>query len=130
MENCIFCKIVKKEIPCAKVYEDDNFLAFLDIAPVMDGHLLIIPKEHVVWMQDASDNVISEIFKLAKKLMNALKKGLDCDYVSVSVVGKDIPHFHVHLNPRLLNDNLPSWPTKKYKEGEMEEVVKKITQAL
>lgn len=130
MENCIFCKIIKREIPCAKVYEDDNFLAFLDIAPVMDGHLLIIPKEHIVWMQDASDETISGIFKLTKKLMHALKIGLSCDYVSVSIVGKDVPHFHIHLNPRLLNDGLPNWPTKKYQEGEMEKVAKKIIQAL
>ena len=130
MENCIFCKIIKGEIPCAKVYEDENFLAFLDIAPVMDGHLLVIPKEHVVWMQDASDETISEIFKLTKKLMHALKIGLNCDYVSVSIVGKDVPHFHIHLNPRLLNDGLPNWPTKKYKEGEMEKVTKKIIEAL
>jgi histidine triad (HIT) family protein len=129
MENCIFCKIIKKEIPCEKVYEDETFLAFLDIEPVMDGHLLIIPKEHVVWMQDANDEIISGIFKLAKKLMRALKKSLNCDYVSVAVVGKDVPHFHVHLNPRLLNDNLPVWPTKKYKDGEMSKVAKKIIEA-
>ena len=130
MENCIFCKIVEKEIPCTKIYEDGDFLAFLDIEPVMDGHLLIIPKKHIIWMQDASDEIISGIFKLAKKLMHALKIGLGCDYVSVSVVGKDIPHFHVHLNPRLLNDRLPNWPTKKYKDGEMEQIAKKIIGAL
>ena len=130
MENCIFCKIVEKEIPCTKIYEDGDFLAFLDIEPVMDGHLLIIPKKHIVWMQDASDEIVFGIFKLAKKLMHALKIGLGCDYVSVSVVGKDIPHFHVHLNPRLLNDRLPNWPTKKYKDGEMEQIAKKIIGAL
>ena len=129
MENCIFCKIIKKEIPCTKVYEDDDFLAFLDIAPVMDGHLLLIPKKHIVWMQDADDETISKIFKLAKKLMHSLKKGLNCDYVSVSVVGKDVPHFHVHLNPRLLDDKLPNWPTKKYKEGEINEIAQKIIEA-
>ena len=126
MENCIFCKIVKKEIPAHMVHEDADFLAFLDIQPHMDGHLLIIPKEHVVWMQDADDETIAGIFKLAKKLMLALKAAFDSDYVQLSVVGKDVPHFHIHLMPRLLNDGFHGWPTKKYKDREAEEVAKKI----
>ena len=69
MDSCIFCKIIKKEIPGEKVYEDENFLAFLDAYPVSDGHVLIIPKKHVVWMQEAEDETISAIFKLAKKLI-------------------------------------------------------------
>lgn len=130
MENCIFCKIIKGEIPCEKVYEDERFLSFLDIQPVSSGHLLIIPKVHVAWMQEADDETIKEIFKLAKKLMLATKKGLSCDYVQVSVGGTDVPHFHVHLIPRFLNDGFPKFPTKKYQDGESNEVVKKITQAL
>ena len=126
MENCIFCKIVKNEIPSSKIYEDDKFLAFLDIMPVSDGHLLIIPKEHIVWMQDADDETISDIFKLAKKLMKSLKNAMSCDYVTVSVVGKDVPHFHVHLIPRYLNDNLTSWQTKKYKDEEVAQTSAKI----
>ncbi len=129
MQDCIFCKIVKKEIPCEKIYEDEDFLAFLDIHPVSNGHTLIIPKKHVVWMQDADDKVISEIFKLSKKLMLAIKKGLKCDYVQVSIVGKDVPHFHIHLIPRYFKDNLLMFPAKKYKEGESGNIAKIITQA-
>ncbi|MEK7190467.1 MAG: HIT domain-containing protein [Patescibacteria group bacterium] len=127
--NCIFCKIVKKEIPCGKVYEDENFLSFLDIQPVSDGHLLIIPKKHIVWMQEAEDEVIAKIFQLSKKLMLAIKNGIKCDYVQVSIVGKDVPHFHIHLIPRYLKDNLPQFQTKKYQDGESSEVAKKIIQA-
>lgn len=130
MENCIFCKIIKKEIPCVKVYEGNSFLAFLDIAPVSDGHLLIIPKKHIIWMQDADDETISGIFNLTKKLMLAIKKGIICDYVQVSVVGKDIPHFHIHLIPRYLNDGFAQFPTKKYRNNEPSEVAKKIISAL
>lgn len=130
MENCIFCKIIKGEIPCAKVHEDDSFLAFLDIQPIADGHLLIIPKKHTVWMQEADDETISGIFQLAKKLMNSIKKGLKCDYVQISVGGTDVPHFHVHLIPRYHHDGFISWPTKKYQEGEMEKVAKKIAAAI
>lgn len=128
--NCIFCKIANKEIPCDKVYEDEKYLAFLDIKPVADGHLLIIPKEHVVWMQEADDQTISEIFKLTKKLMLALKNGLPCDYVQESVVGNEVPHFHIHLIPRHEGDNFKNFPTKEYKNGTEKEVVKKIISAL
>ena len=126
MENCIFCKIVNKEIPCTKIYEDENFLTFLDIQPVSDGHLLVIPKKHITWMQDADDETVSEIFKLSKKLMLAIKSGIGCDYVQLSIVGKDVPHFHIHLIPRYFNDSLPMFPTKKYKDSESIEAAKKI----
>ncbi len=126
MENCIFCKIIKKEIPCDKIYENGNFLAFLDVQPVSFGHILIVPKKHIIWMQEADDLTISEIFKLTKKLMLAIKNSLKCDYVQVSIVGKDIPHFHIHLIPRYINDGLSNFPTKKYKDKESDEVVKKI----
>jgi len=129
MEDCIFCKIIKGEISCDKVYEDENFLAFLDIKPVSHGHILIIPKKHATWMYDADDETISGIFILAKKLMLALKKGLKCDFVQIGIVGNEIPHFHVHLIPRYYGDNFKNFPTKEYKEGETKELIQKITQA-
>ena len=130
MEDCVFCKIIKKEIPCAKVYEDDNFLAFLDIRPISHGHTLVIPKKHVVWMQEADDETIGEIFKLSKKLMLAIKTAMKADYVQLGVVGKDVPHFHIHLTPRYYNDGFKGWPTKEYKDTESSDIAKKITQAL
>ena len=130
MENCIFCKIAKGEILSTKVYENENFFAFLDIEPVADGHLLLIPKKHVVWMQETEDETISEIFKLAKQLMLAIKKGIGSDYVQLSVVGKDVPHFHVHLIPRYFNDKFPLAPTKKYEDGKSTEIAQKIISAL
>lgn len=128
--ECIFCKIIKNEIPSTKIYEDDKFLSFMDIQPVSDGHLLIIPKEHIEWMQDADNETISEIFKLSKRLMISLKKGIECDYVQVSVVGKDVPHFHVHLIPRYLNDGLEGFKTKKYENNEMQILAEKIISKL
>ena len=131
MENCIFCKIVKKEIPCAKVYENENFLVFFDIKPVSDGHLILIPKKHVIWMQDADDQIIAEIFKLAKKLMLVLKTKLPCDYAQVSVVGNEVPHFHIHIIPRYKDDFFRNFPTKEYYSKEKEsELIKKITSAI
>jgi len=96
MQDCIFCKIVKKEIPCAKIYEDADFLSFIDIQPLSLGHTLIIPKKHIAWMQEADNEIITDIFKLTKKLMLAIKNALGCDYVQLSVIGKDIQHFHGH----------------------------------
>jgi histidine triad (HIT) family protein len=130
MDNCVFCKIVKGEIPSDKTYEDKDFLAFLTIEPARDGHLLLIPKKHTVWMQDTDDETISEIFKLTKKLMHSLKAAMGSDYVMVSVAGKDVPHFHIHLIPRHFDDKLVEFSTKKYKEGEASEVAKKIKNAL
>lgn len=128
MENCIFCKIIKGEIPSAKVYEDDKVLAFLDINPVNYGHTLIIPKEHYQMMYDVPDELISYSFVKAKELMVKIKDALEADYVSVSVVGLDVPHFHIHLIPRYYNDGLAGfWPTKKYREGEMETTLEKLT---
>ena len=130
MENCIFCKIIKKEIPCEKIYENANFLAFLDIKPVSDGHLLIIPKKHVVWMQEVDDETISGIFKLTKKLMLALKNGLPCDYVQMSVVGNEVPHFHIHLIPRYNGDNFRNFPTKEFDVEKNKKILEKIISTL
>ncbi|MEI7809937.1 MAG: HIT domain-containing protein [bacterium] len=129
-EPCIFCKIVNKEIPCYKIFENKNFLVFLDIKPATDGHLLIIPKKHVVWMQEADDKTIADIFKLTKKMMLALKKGLRCDYVQQSVVGNEVPHFHIHLMPRYKEIVFPNLPTKEYKEGEPNKIIQKIIKAI
>ena len=128
--NCIFCKIAKEEIPCHKIYENRNFLVFLDIKPVSHGHLLIIPKKHIVWMQEADDKTIADIFKLTKKMMLALKKGIKCDYVQVSVVGNEVPHFHIHLIPRYYGDNFRNFPTKEYEDEKEKEIIKKITSTL
>jgi histidine triad (HIT) family protein len=131
MENCIFCKIIKKEIPAEIVYEDENFLAFLDIRPVSHGHILIIPKEHILWMQDASDDIISKIFLLTKKIMTAMQKGLPCDYVLESVAGNEVPHFHIHLIPRYFNDGLQEFPRIDYEDDVHQSKIKeKITGAL
>jgi len=128
--DCIFCKIVKKEIPANKVYENKKFLVFLDIKPVSDGHVLIIPKEHIIWMQEADDKTIANIFKLSKKIMLALKKALKCDYIQLGIVGNEVPHFHIHLIPRYFNNVFPNLPTKEYKDGESNKVAKKIISKL
>jgi histidine triad (HIT) family protein len=128
MENCIFCKIIKGEIPSAKVYEDDKVFAFLDINPVIHGHTLVIPKSHHQMMQDVPDELLAYCYVQAKKLMIKMKAALGADYVTVSVVGLDVPHFHIHLIPRYYDDGLAGfWPTKKYRGGEMQAILEKLT---
>ena len=128
--DCIFCKIIAGEIPAKKIYEDDKILAFLDINPVAYGHTLIIPKEHYQMMVDTPDELLCYCFQKSKELMIKIKEAMGADFVSVSVVGLDVPHFHIHLVPRKFSDNLANfWPTTKYTEGEMQKVGEKIGEA-
>jgi len=130
MNDCIFCKIVAGKIPAAKIYEDDQFLAFLDINPVTDGHVLLIPKAHHQMMIDLPEELIGPIYQVSKKLMERIKTAMAADFVVLSVVGIDVPHFHIHLIPRRSGDGLANfWPTKKYAEGELERVAAKIRNA-
>lgn len=99
-DNCIFCKIVRGEIPSNKEYEDDSFLAFLDINPVEKGHTLLIPKSHHESITTTPDDVVAQAFITTKKLMIRIKEKLGCDYVEVKIIGIDVPHFHIHLIPR------------------------------
>jgi len=129
--NCIFCKIVSGEIPCAKVYEDEKILAFLDIKPVNLGHVLVIPKEHYANMLETPHDIIAGIFQKSKELMISIKTAMSADFVVLSVVGIDVPHFHIHLLPRYSSDGLHNfWPTKEYKEGEMNDVAEKIRKVI
>lgn len=101
MNDTIFGKIIRGEIPATKVYEDEHFLAFLDINPVTKGHTLLIPKIPYGRIQMVPDEDIAKIFITAKKLVLTIIKALPCDYVQLEVVGKDVPdHFHIHLIPR------------------------------
>jgi histidine triad (HIT) family protein len=124
--DCLFCKIIAGEIPAEKIYEDDKVLAFLDINPVTYGHTLIIPKEHYPMMPDVPDELLGHCFIKAKELMIKIKKAMESDYVSVSVSGIDIPHFHIHLIPRKMGDKLQGWPTINYAEDEMGGIAEKI----
>jgi len=99
-DNCIFCKIVQKNIPSEIVYEDDNFIAFLDIHPKSSGHTLLIPKIHYRWVIDIPN--IGQFFEVAKKISLDLKEKYQADYIIMNIIGTDIPHAHVHLIPQKL----------------------------
>lgn len=104
-ENCIFCKIVAKEIPSQIIFEDETCVAFLDIHPKAPGHTLLIPKGHYPWFIDTPDEISDKLFKNAKELAKKLKAEYGADYVRLGIVGIDISHTHIHLIPLKLKEN-------------------------
>lgn len=105
MDDCIFCKIIKGEIPCQKVYEDANFLAFLDINPVSVGHTLLIPKKHYRWVYDVPN--FGEYWQVAQKLaINIKNSALNPEFISFITMGNEIPHAHIHIIPRNSDDTV------------------------
>ena len=97
MNDCIFCKIVKGEIPSYKVYEDENFLAFLDINPQSPGHTQVIPKTHYRWVWDVPN--AGEYFEIAKKIALAQQKAFDTDFILSKTVGDEVSHAHIWIFP-------------------------------
>ena len=95
----IFSKIIKGEIPCYKVAESADFLAFLDVSPVKKGHVLVIPKIEVDYIFDMEDQHLANLHLFAKKVAIALKKTVPCTKVGMAVVGLEVPHAHIHLIP-------------------------------
>lgn len=99
MEDCIFCKIVKGEIPSHKVYEDEDVFAFLDIHPINTGHTLVIPKRHVPEFQDLDEKTYSAVMSATQKISRIAKEKLSPKRVGIMIVGWDVPHTHVHIVP-------------------------------
>jgi histidine triad (HIT) family protein len=97
--SSIFSKIVNGEIPCYKVAEDDNFLAFLDVNPNAEGHTLCIPKKEVDKIFDLDDELYKGLMQFSKKVAIALEKTVPCKRIGMSVIGLEVPHAHVHLIP-------------------------------
>jgi histidine triad (HIT) family protein len=117
--DCIFCKIIKGEIPSYKVYEDDNFLAFLDINPKSPGHTQVIPKTHYRWVWEVPN--AGDYFEVVKNIAVAQQKAFETDFILSKIVGDEVPHAHIWVFP---NDKV---------KGEKKDLVdnaKKIKEAL
>jgi histidine triad (HIT) family protein len=131
MDDCIFCKIIKGEIPAYKVYEDDGFLAFLDINPLNPGHTLIIPKKHYRWVWDV-DNV-GEYFEVVRKVVRALQKALKTEFVVSGIGGTDVFHAHIHVIPRFDDDGHGEWldskKRSKMSNEELASIAKKVRES-
>lgn len=135
MGDCIFCKIVKGELPSSKVYENDKVVVILDINPVMPGHVLVIPKEHHTNVLETPDALLDEILRTVKKLAPSIMKATGCDGFNIGVntgptAGQLVLHTHFHVMPRQAKDELRLWKGKKYKDGEAGSVLAKIKDEL
>jgi histidine triad (HIT) family protein len=97
--SSIFTKIVNGEIPCYKITEDDNFLAFLDVNPNAIGHTLCIPKQEIDKLFDLDNKLYSDLMQFSKKVATALEKTVPCKRIGMSVIGLEVPHAHIHLIP-------------------------------
>jgi len=109
MENCIFCKIIKGEIPSYTIYENEKVKVFMDINPLAKGHLLLIPKKHFTNLMDINNETLSEIDDITRKLYPTLKEKLGCmglTRMQNNELGQEVKHFHMHLIPRYENDNI------------------------
>lgn len=95
----IFSKIIKGDIPCYKIAEDDRFFAFLDINPVSWGHTLVVPKHETDYIFDLSDEEIGEMMKFAKRVAAGIKEAVPCRKVGMAVLGLEVPHAHIHIIP-------------------------------
>ena len=95
----IFSKIIAGDIPCYKIAESDKFIAFLDIEPLVTGHVLVVPKTEVNKLFDVPDEYLSEMLLFAKPIAHAIEKAFDCKRCGISVIGLEVPHAHMHLVP-------------------------------
>lgn len=129
MENCIFCKIARGEIPSFKVWESDNHLAFLSIAPIMPGHTLVIPKSHSEYIFDMEDASLANLIKECKPVAKLLKEKLNpkTGKIGVMVAGLEVSHTHIHLIPMDSEGDLTFAKAKTTGLEELKLVQKKIS---
>lgn len=135
MTDCIFCKIINKEIPSQKIYEDNEIVAFLDIQPVKPGHTLVIPKKHYDTFENTPVEVITNLFSIVHKLATQIKNVVKADGFNLSLnngraADQIIDHTHVHIIPRYYDDGLKTWDKMSYQANEMSELAEKLRQAI
>ena len=127
----IFSKIVSGEIPCHKIAETDNCLAFLDVFPLVEGHTLVIPNKEVEYIFDIEDPLYIELMTFAKKVSHAVRKAVPCKRIGVAVIGLEVPHAHVHLVPlNEVGDINFSRPKMKPSQEDLARLAEKIRKEL
>lgn len=127
----LFTKIVNGEIPCYKIAETADYLAFLDVFPLVKGHVLVIPKKEVDYIFDMEDTLLSGLHLFSKKIALAIEKTIPCKRIGVAVIGLEVPHAHIHLIPlNTVNDINFSQPKIQVPKEEMEQIAAAIRAAL
>ena len=136
MNECVFCKVINKEIPANIIYEDDKFLTFLDISPINKGHVLVIPKEHYENFLETPAELLAEMAKVVKKVGEAVRQATGAEGINFGVnngkaAGQIIFHTHWHIIPRFFNDGLKLWGSGQYEnDEEAKSVAEKIKEKI
>lgn len=131
MCDCIFCKIAAGDIPSMKVYEDEETIAFMDIAKDVDGHMVVIPKKHCKSVLDCEADTLCAVMKTVKKVSLHLTE--DCGYDGVNLLnasdesaGQSVPHFHIHIIPRQRDDGIDAWPKFSGAKKDIGDIFEKV----
>ncbi|WP_231129017.1 HIT family protein [Candidatus Nitrosocosmicus hydrocola] len=135
--NCIFCRIIQKDIPYAIIYENDKFLAFMDKYPINHGHTLIVPKQHYSNILEMPFEIVGEMYSLVPRLAKAITSVIESDGFNINQnngksANQIVPHVHVHIVPRYSAEKVKGqWPTRKIaKMQELQDLAQKITASL
>ena len=130
MTDSIFTKIIKGEISCFKVLENEDFIAFLDVNPVNKGHTLVVPKLQIDYIYDLPEDIFSKLFIFSKQVSQMLKNSFSCNRIGISVVGLEVPHAHIHLIPiNNIEDMNFERPRVNYSKDDFELILKKIQES-
>ena len=131
MDNCIFCRIISGELPSRILYEDEETMAFMDVAGDVDGHVLVVPRKHVKNILDCDEKTLFAVMRTVKKLSDHFTE--DCGYDGVNLLnasdesaGQSVPHFHVHIIPRKRNDGINTWPHLDGAKRDIDEVFQEL----
>lgn len=136
MSDCIFCKIVKGDLPSTRIFENEKFLAILDIGPIAFGHTLVMPKDHVELFTDLSEDAVRDLAALTQRIARAVVAGTGAEGFNLlnnnkKCAGQAIPHVHLHIIPRKTDDGVKyRWVQKSYPEGEAARYAEQIKKAL
>jgi histidine triad (HIT) family protein len=134
--GCVFCKIVAGDIPCLRLFEDDVSFSFLDVGPLAEGHLLLIPRSHYETLDQMPGEVVARLTQHLPRLAKAVARAVSCDGYNVlqnngRIAGQAVAHVHFHIIPRVSGDSLGyRWPAGKYPEGRAELVQRAILDQL
>ena len=130
MTDSIFTKIIKGEISCFKVLENEDFIAFLDVNPVNKGHTLVVPKLQIDYVYDLPEDIFSKLFIFSKKVAQMLENSFSCNRIGISIVGLEVPHAHIHLIPiNKIEDMNFERPRVNYSKDDFELILKKIQES-
>ena len=135
-DDCVFCKMVEGQIPCAKIFEDDTILAFLDIGPISDGHTLVVPKQHFEKLHDCPTELLGGICSRLGAIAGAVAKAVNSHGYNLlcnngRAAGQLVKHLHFHIIPRNVGDGVfDRWPSYKYEDGKIEDIADRIRRNL